>query len=443
MAGITVLNESIRRVRRDGTPIDLSGSAAPLRDATGAIVGMAGVLLDITDRKRLEEELGQAQRLESVGRLAGGIAHDFNNILTAISGYAELLLLDLESSDPRRAHAQEIGRASERASELVRQLLAFSRKQFLRPRAMSVNAVLADLEPMLSRLIGDDVELVVSRSMELCDVRADPPQVEQMIVNLVVNARDAMPQGGILEITTEITTPGEDVAQSLGLEGGPYMVLRVRDTGVGIGEETRSHIFEPFFTTKEPGKGTGLGLATAHGMVTQSGGAIEVESRPGFGTTFSVYLPAIGDAADRIAPGIQPPSERLGCETVLLVEDEEAVRNFADRILVDSGYTVLVAANAHDALTLATNHEQAIDLLLTDVVLPGMSGRELAEELSARFPGINVLFASGYPDDALLRNGIKHRNASYIGKPFSGSALRQAVRQTLEQGHATSFAQSS
>ncbi len=293
LAGRTTLNERFRRVRKDGRPIELSGSAAPLRDSRGRIIGMAGVLVDYTERKQLEEQLVQSQRLESIGRLAGGIAHDFNNILTAISGYTELLLVDLDNSDPRRAHAQEIGRASERAGALVKQLLAFSRKQFLQPCVISLDTVLADIGPMLGRLISEDIELVVAGNTGASDVEADPVQVEQMIVNLVVNARDAMPQGGVVEITSEDVALDEQSAQPLGLRPGRYVVLRVCDTGVGIDEETRPHIFEPFFTTKEPGKGTGLGLATAHGMATQSGGGIGVDSRPGFGTTFSVYLPAV------------------------------------------------------------------------------------------------------------------------------------------------------
>ena len=293
LAGRTTLNERLRRRRRDGTTIELSGSAAPLRDARGRIIGMAGVLTDYTERKQLEDQLAQSQRLESIGRLAGGIAHDFNNILTAISGYTELLLVDLEGSDPRRAHAEEISRASERAGALVKKLLAFSRKQFLQPRVISLHEVVADLEPMLGRLIGEDIELVVAEPMGRSDVEADPVQVEQMIVNLVVNARDAMPQGGTIAIKTETVELADASARPLGLQAGPYVVLHVVDTGIGMDEETRAHIFEPFFTTKEPGKGTGLGLATAHGMATQSGGGIEVESRPGVGTAFSVYLPAV------------------------------------------------------------------------------------------------------------------------------------------------------
>ena len=393
---------------------------------------MAGVLTDYTERKQLEDQLVQSQRLESIGRLAGGIAHDFNNILTAISGYTELLLVDLEGSDPRRAHAEEISRASERAGALVKKLLAFSRKQFLQPRVISLHEVVADLEPMLGRLIGEDIELVVAEPMGRSDVEADPVQVEQMIVNLVVNARDAMPQGGTIAIKTETVELADASARPLGLQAGPYVVLHVVDTGIGMDEETRAHIFEPFFTTKEPGKGTGLGLATAHGMATQSGGGIEVESRPGVGTAFSVYLPAVEREHEHgRAPCPGAPSEALGSETVLLVEDEEAVRNFARRILTDGGYQVLVAVDAEEALSIFAEHSGPIDLLLTDVVLPRMSGRELAEALFAQCPHIRTLFASGYPDDPALREGIAERSASYIGKPFSGEALRQAVRAAL------------
>jgi PAS domain S-box-containing protein len=395
----------------------------------GRLVRVWGSQRDVSERRVLEEQLRQAQKLEAVGRLAGGIAHDFNNILTAILGTSDLMLDDLPGDHPVRADVQEVRKAALRAAELTRQLLAYSRRQVLAPDRIDLNAVVAGLEPMLRRLIGADVELITALVDGLPAVRADAGQIEQVILNLVVNARDAMPQGGRLRIATDVADLASgSPARPPALAPGRYVQLSVSDTGVGMGPEIRAHLFEPFFTTKEVGKGTGLGLATVYGIVDQSGGVITVESAAGRGTTMRILLPPAGAAADDDQPA-PPPADGAPAagQTILVVEDEEAVRTLTRRALEGAGYRVLAAVSGADALALMTRHP-APDLLLTDLVMPGMSGREVARRLTQRSPGLPVLYMSGYSDDAALRQDL---DQPLLQKPFDVESLLRHVRLAL------------
>jgi two-component system, cell cycle sensor histidine kinase and response regulator CckA len=376
------------------------------------------VMRNVTEQRALESQLLQAQRLEAIGLLAGGIAHDFNNLLTAISGYGEFLLEGLADGDPLRRDAEEIRRAADVATALVRQLLAFSRRQMLQPRTVDLNAIVRQMESLLAQLIGEDIRLSVELAPTLPPVRADPGQLEQIIVNLAVNARDSMSRGGAVSIRTE---PGDK---------GRRVRLVVSDTGRGMDEYTRLHAFDPFFTTKEPGKGTGLGLATVYGIVTQSNGTIEIESQPGRGATFRLDFPAIRSLQDLDQPD---PAARStpGKETVLLVEDEDIVRSLTERVLISGGYRVLSASHGEEALELVATAGGEIDVVLTDVVMPGMSGKELAERLTATRPTLRVLFTSGYSTEPICEsNGYR---TAFIAKPFTPEGLRQAVRALLEE----------
>src|SRR5437773_1937293 len=365
----------------------------------GRLVGILGIGRDVTERVQLEQQLRQAQKMEAVGRLAGGIAHDFNNILTAITGYADLLLEDLGATDPRRQDADEIHKAADRAAGLTRQLLAFSRQQVLQPTVLEVNKLVSDLEKMLRRLLGEDVELSTRLAPTTGRVKADPGQLEQAIMNLAVNARDAMPNGGKLTLETANVDLDEPyAADHYPARAGPFVMLAVSDTGIGMSDETQAHMFEPFFTTKEKGKGTGLGLATVYGIIKQSGGFIWVYSEVGHGTTFKLYLPRVQELAERASQPAQPPARAArGTETVLVVEDETPVRSVARQVLERHGYTVLEAPSAEAALDVATRYSGTIDLLLTDVVMPGLNGRELASRLADLRPDARVIFMSGYP----------------------------------------------
>jgi PAS domain S-box-containing protein len=394
---------------------------------------VAGMAWDVTAQKRLEAELRQAHKMDAVGRLAGGVAHDFNNLLTVINGYSELALGALGPADPVRAQVEEVRKAGERAAGLTRQLLAFSRKQMLQPKVLDLAALVADLGKMLRRVIGEDVELVARPGTGPTWVTADPGQLEQVVMNLAVNARDAMPRGGRLTIETRAADPDLVTLPDGGdLPPGPYVLLAVSDTGTGMDEATRARVFEPFFTTKELGKGTGLGLATVYGIIKQSGGHIAVDSRPGHGTTFRVYLPAA--AVPRSAAGERPAavaSPGPTGETILLVEDDEEVRMLALRTLQDAGYSVLDAATGDRALQVAQSYGVSIRLLVTDVVMPGMCGRELAERLLAEHPGLRVLYVSGYTDDAVVRHGIESDRVHFVPKPYAPAALVARVREVL------------
>jgi PAS domain S-box-containing protein len=409
-------------------------SATPqLRE--GRLVGILGIGRDVTERVQLEQQLRQAQKMEAVGRLAGGIAHDFNNILTAITGYADLLLEDLGATDPRRQDADEIHKAADRAAGLTRQLLAFSRQQVLQPTVIEVNKLVGDLEKMLRRLLGEDVELTTRLAPTTGRVKADPGQLEQVIMNLAVNARDAMPTGGKLTLETGNMDLDESyAADHYPARAGPFVMLAVSDTGIGMSEETQAHMFEPFFTTKEKGKGTGLGLATVYGIIKQSGGFIWVYSELGHGTTFKLYLPRVQELAERASEPAQAPARPArGTETVLVVEDEAPVRSIARQVLERHGYTVLEAPSAEAALDLVTRYSGTIHLLLTDVVMPGLNGRELATKLASLRPDARVIFMSGYTDDAVTRHGVLEPGSAYVQKPFTPDAIARRVREVLDR----------
>jgi signal transduction histidine kinase/ActR/RegA family two-component response regulator len=381
-----------------------------------------------------EKQLLQSQKLEAVGRLAGGISHDFNNLLTVILGYSDIMKRNLPDSHPLRRNVQEIVRASERAASLTRQLLAFSRKQVMQPKVFDLNTVVTDLEKMLQRMIGEDIELRVSLQDELDHIKADPVQLEQVIMNLVVNARDAMPKGGKLTIETNNVYLDEAYAREhVSVVTGDYVMLAISDTGCGMNEETRLHIFEPFFTTKEQGKGTGLGLSMVYGIVKQSGGNIWVYSEEGRGTTFKVYFPRVTAHTEehkRISGALDGPG---GSETILLVEDAELVRNLARQVLEGAGYRVLEAGSAEAAIDLCERiNGDKIDLLLTDVIMPGMSGNEMSRILLAKQPGMPVLYMSGYTDDAIVQHGVLEAGINFLQKPFTPGALALKVREVLD-----------
>jgi len=399
---------------------------------------MITATIDITELKRaeagkakIEAQLRQAQKLESVGRLAAGVAHDFNNLLTVINGYSRLLLASLKADDPLRGGLEEIHKAGARAAALIQQLLAFSRKQILQPRVLDLNRVVEEMRPMLARLMGEDVEVCVQLHAEPTTICADPHQLEQVLMNLAVNSRDAMPDGGQFSIETGFVEWDESQAQLRpGAHAGPYVMLAVSDTGEGMSEETRGHIFEPFFTTKEVGKGTGLGLSTIHGIVEQSGGCVEVVSEPGRGATFKIYLPRVVAApAESGRPEAIP--EMGGQETVLVVEDQAEVREYAAVALRAYGYQVMEAANAEEALLICEREGERIDLILTDVVMPGLSGRELADRLKTLRPGVKVLFMSGHTDDIMVHHGVLRKEAEFIHKPFGPAQLAMKVREIL------------
>jgi two-component system cell cycle sensor histidine kinase/response regulator CckA len=388
---------------------------------------------DVTERRRLEEQLRQSQKMEAIGQLAGGIAHDFNNLLTAILGFCGLLERQVGANVQMRGDVQEIRKAAGRAAELTRKLLAFSRRQMLAPRVLDLNSLVADLDKMLRRVIGEDVELVAELEPTLAAVTADPGQLEQVILNLVVNARDAMPQGGRVTIQTANTTLDHAYADDHApVVPGHYVLLAVSDTGTGLHPEAKAHLFEPFFTTKEVGKGTGLGLATVYGIVKQSGGYIWVYSEEGQGTTVKIYLPRSDQAAQ--APERPPALEGLptGDETVLVVEDAEAIRSLTLKVLTAQGYSVLVAANGTEALQVALSHSGPLHLVLTDVVMPGMGGRELAQRLSGLRPDLKLLYMSGYTGDAVVHKGMLNDGLPFLPKPFTPEDLAAKVREVLD-----------
>ncbi len=417
---------------KNGSYRHILAHASLQRDERGQPVRMLGSHVDVTAHTELQSQFLQAQKMESVGRLAGGVAHDFNNLLTAINGTADLAMLGLREDDPLLGDLREIRRAGDRAAALTRQLLAFSRKQVLEPAVLSLTTLIADLERMLRRLISEDVTLEIASEPDLGQVKADPGQLEQVLVNLVVNARDAMPQGGTVRIATRNVDLDEAFTRMHpGVPPGAYVELAVSDTGAGMDEATAERIFEPFFTTKGAGKGTGLGLSTVFGIVTQSGGSIHVASEPGCGTRFTIHLPRVS-AGDTVVRHSPPQPVGGGTETVLVVEDEDGLRKVAVRALTAAGYRVLVAANGADALQLLEREPRPVHLMLTDVIMPGMSGRELADRLQGIRPATRVLFTSGYAPDVITHHGALDEDLHFIGKPYTIAELKAKVRQVLD-----------
>ena len=428
----SLVNDENQVRRKDGSIVWVVENVSLITDEDGEEI-LLGTVFDMTERRRLEEQLLQSQKMEAVGRLAGGIAHDFNNLLTAVSGYSELLLTQLPEGDPRRESAEEIRQAGSRAAALTRQLLAFSRRQVLEPRVLDLNAVISGMERMLRRVIGEDVELTTALEPELWRSKADPGQIEQAILNLVVNARDAMPRGGRLTVETANVELDEKFAGLYAtVHPGPHVMLAVSDTGVGMDAELQARLFEPFFTTKERGKGTGLGLSTTYGIVKQSGGSIWVYSEPGHGTTFKIYLPRCEEPLeDRVAPA-PTKAPAAGTESVLLVEDEPEVRRLVEKLLALRGYKVLSAGSPSEAIALARRHEAPIELLLTDVIMPGMNGRELARVLAETRPRMKVLYMSGYTDAAISQQGILAPGTAFLSKPFTPDVLARKVREVID-----------
>ena len=405
------------------------------RDDIHFLQAVAHILGTAIDRHRVETATLQSQRLESVGRLAGGVAHDFNNLLTAITGYSELILEELPPGDRLREDVEEIRKAAARAGALTRQLLAFSRKQVLEPKPLDLNDVVADVEKMLRRLIGEDIKLETALQPDLGTVKADPGQIEQVIVNLVVNARDAMPQGGTITLeTANVVLDGTYADQHIAVTPGRYVMFAVTDTGIGMDKETQARIFEPFFTTKGPDRGTGLGLSTVYGIVKQSGGSIWVYSEPAHGTTFKIYLPMVDEEVIATTTSGDAPRTVNGTETVLLAEDEEVVRRLTGRILAQAGYHVLVATTGAEALAVSEAYDGPIHLLISDVVMPQMSGGELRRRLAAARPSVRILYLSGYTDPGIVQQGLLEGGAAFLQKPFTAEALLRKVRDVLDNG---------
>jgi two-component system cell cycle sensor histidine kinase/response regulator CckA len=431
-----MINREFSINSKDGKINEIDIRSTFLRDGRAVIV-----LHDITEKRRAEEEmkslqeqLRQSQKMEAIGRLAGGIAHDFNNLLTIIKGYSQLSLIELSEDNPLKRNIEHIHTATDRAADLVRQLLAFSRRQILEMKVLDLNTTLANLHNMLRRLIGEDIELTTVLAEDLGRVKTDLGWIEQAIMNLVVNARDAMPSGGKLTIETRNADLDEAyVGGHVGVKPGRYVMLSVSDTGVGMTPEVRERLFEPFFSTKEKDKGTGLGLSTVYGIVKQSGGDIWVYSEPGKGSTFKIYLPRVDEPLEQPREKVLGYELLRGSETILLVEDEEEVRKLAVRVLERQGYKVLAARDGDEALLICERHQDPIHLMLTDVVMPGMNGHELAERLEPLHPRMKVLYMSGYTDNAIVLHGVLVEGVNYIQKPFTVDALTKKVREVLEQ----------
>jgi PAS domain S-box-containing protein len=416
--------------RKDGRefPVEVSLSYIETEEGLFAIA----FVNDISQRKHLEEQLLQAQKMDAVGRLAGGVAHDFNNMLTVVQGYTRMILDELSPVDPLRECADEIYRAADRASALTNQLLTFSRRQIIQPRVINVNTVVVHVEKMLRRLIGEDIDLHLHLASEVGNIRADPSHIEQAIVNLVVNARDAMPFGGRITIETSDITLDETYSRShVGVQPGPFVMIAVSDTGQGMDAETRRRIFEPFFTTKGRGKGAGLGLTIVYGTVKQVGGDIWAYSEPGQGTTLKMYFPRVVDVVEEEPHEESAPPPAEADETILVVEDEKAVRDLTVRILRRLGYSVLVASGGEAAIEIAKSYEGKISLLLTDVVMPNMSGRQVADQLLALRPGLKTLYLSGYTDSTVVHHGVLEKGLDFLPKPFSRDVLAQKIREIL------------
>jgi two-component system cell cycle sensor histidine kinase/response regulator CckA len=420
------------RMRKDGTPIHVALTLSPIKSSDGQVVGVSSVARDVTESRHLEAMLRQSQKMEAVGQLAGGVAHDFNNLLGVILGYTELLLNRLSPNDPQRKDIEQVQKAGDRAALLTRQLLAFSRKQVLQPKVLDINAVVTGVEKLLQRLIGENIQLLAVLKPDVCRVKADPGQLEQIIMNLALNAKDAMPAGGKLTIETSNVEFDEEYAiRNPSTERGPHVMLAVTDTGCGMDAKTKAHMFEPFFTTKEFGKGTGLGLSTVYGIVKQSGGSIWVYSEPGIGTTFKIYLPSVDEVLEIASPNNKAENVVVGSQTILIVEDDAALLQITHRSLEEVGYLILEARSPEEAINICASHTGPIHLMVTDVVLPGMSGVKLASHLSVPRPEMKVLYVSGYTDDTIFHHGVLEQGLAFLQKPFSQRALARKVSEVL------------
>jgi signal transduction histidine kinase len=437
---ITLVKEHLTALAGNNVTYDVSlngkdyqAHVAPLTNINGEIIGCIGLAVDVTERNALEMQMRQAQKMEAVGQLAGGIAHDFNNLLTVITGYSDLTLLRLDPSDPLRDNIDEVNKACDRAAGLTRHLLAFSRKQVLKPEVLNLNNTISEMSRMLLPLIGENVDLAIELSPDLWQVKADSGQIEQILANLAVNAKDAMPLGGKLAIRTcNIMLDEEIVRRYESVQSGPHVLLTMSDTGHGMSPETVSRVFEPFFTTKEVGQGSGLGLSTVYGIVKQSGGYISIDSEVGRGTTFKIYLPRVDEEVAATEVSARPSALLPGRETVLVVEDDNQVRSVAAMVLEMSGYDVLTAANGGEALLLCEQFKSKIDLLLTDMIMPGMGGQELSKRLLRLRPGTRVVYMSGYSENANIHHGVIEEGSDFIEKPFSPEVLTNRIREVLD-----------
>lgn len=419
-------------ITKDGRRLRIEWTNTAMRGPHGRVEYVLAIGIDVTEKRQLEARLSQAQRLETLGRLAGGVAHDFNNMLSAIMGYTDLLLAALRADDPIRADVEEIRRAAARGAVLTRQLVAFSRGQMVQPHVLSLNDVVTDIEKMIQRLIGEDIELTCRLAPDAGLVVADPGQLQQLLMNLAVNARDAMPEGGSLTISTSnVEVSLDEAARRPGLRPGPHVLLSVCDTGVGMDETTLSHLFEPFFTTRAGG--SGMGLSMVYGIVKQSGGHIAVESSPGHGARFSIWLPRTDKSPEPARPAPRPSSRVGGTETILLVEDDDAVRRATRRILADAGYVVLEASSGSEAIALASSSGAKLSLVLTDVVMPGMSGRELVARLVPDHAGMRVIYTSAHTQDTAVRHKIPAGEVHFLQKPCPAETLLAKVREVLDE----------